>query len=63
MVLDVWGGEVVVCVLVVFVVLVRAGVACRDLVSACECARAGERMMFDLMCEEIEMSDGMVFLV
>jgi ribonuclease PH len=61
-VLDARGGEAVACVLAASAALARAGVACRDLVSACECARAGERMMLDPTREEIETSDGMVFL-
>jgi ribonuclease PH len=60
--LDAAGGEAVACVLAASAALARAGVESRDLVSACECARAGGRILLDPTREEVEVSDGKVFL-
>ena len=61
-VLDARGGEATACVLAASAALARAGVECKDLVSACECARSGTRLLLDPTREEIETSDGKVFL-
>jgi len=61
-VLDANGGEATASVLAASAALARAGVEMRDLVSACECARMGGRILLDPTREEVERSDGKVFL-
>lgn len=61
-VLDARGGEAVACVLAATAALARAGVECRDLVTACEAARIGDRIVLDPDEREVAASDGKVFL-
>lgn len=61
-VLDARGGEAVACVLAATAALARAGVECRDLVTACEAARIGDRIVLDPDECEVAASDGKVFL-
>ena len=61
-VLDARGGEAVACVLAATCALARAGVECRDVVTACEAARIGDRIVLDPDESEVAASDGKVFL-
>ena len=61
-VLDARGGEAVACVLAATCALARAGVECRDVVTACEAARIGDRIVLDPDENEVAASDGKVFL-